>query len=377
MVYFRQREGECAVKRSIIGKIAACLCLLALALGAAPHALAASDRMKMLSNLDVWFSANYRSKKAACIGMAETLLDNRYEPAFVAGVLANIACEGTFGIFENVWGYTPQRLLQVYPGLANAGHSHNYIAHMKGFAQYDSCGHSHSEYGNFSGKLVYNGMSLAALGNMLYAYQAEGWKAKFGMGSIQWSAVRALTLYRYYREAAGTSDNITYAQCMEAEKQCVLYELTHTRTTALTAWRSRNGDRPNTEESAYDAGYYFCYYYETPASYKTVSVTRGNLAVTIYQAMIQGTSLDGWDLTGLQLLTLPAGTQYIEAEAFMGIGCEAVVFPAGCLSIGRRAFAGCERLRYAIIPDDVVVAPDAFDVQVQIIRQTYDMHGSF
>lgn len=38
----------------------------------------------------------------------------------------------------------------------------------------------------------------------------------------------------------------------------------------------------NSAQGAYDAGYYWCYYYEVPANKKKVSVTRGNLAKNSY-----------------------------------------------------------------------------------------------
>ena len=39
---------------------------------------------------------------------------------------------------------------------------------------------------------------------------------------------------------------------------------------------------PNTADGAYEAGRYWCYYYEVPANRETVSVTRGNLARNTY-----------------------------------------------------------------------------------------------
>lgn len=40
----------------------------------------------------------------------------------------------------------------------------------------------------------------------------------------------------------------------------------------------------NSAQGAYDAGYYWCYYYEVPANKETTSVTRGNLAKDTYWA---------------------------------------------------------------------------------------------
>jgi hypothetical protein len=41
---------------------------------------------------------------------------------------------------------------------------------------------------------------------------------------------------------------------------------------------------PNTAEGAYEAGRYWCFYYEVPANRESVSVTRGNLAQNVYWA---------------------------------------------------------------------------------------------
>ena len=63
----------------------------------------------------------------------------------------------------------------------------------------------------------------------------------------------------------------------------------------------------------------------------------------------------------MKLLTLPNGTQSIETEAFCGIAAEAVIIPDGCSSIGSKAFANCEKLRYVWIPNSVLtVSDDAF-----------------
>ena len=38
----------------------------------------------------------------------------------------------------------------------------------------------------------------------------------------------------------------------------------------------------NSADGAYNAGYYWCYYYEVPANKESVAVTRGNLAKNTY-----------------------------------------------------------------------------------------------
>ena len=61
-------------------------------------------------------------------------------------------------------------------------------------------------------------------------------------------------------------------------------------------------------------------------------------------------------------LWLPAALTQIDSEAFEGSGAEIVVIPAGCVAIDSLAFAGCENLKYVILPAgaEIDIAEDAF-----------------
>ena len=63
----------------------------------------------------------------------------------------------------------------------------------------------------------------------------------------------------------------------------------------------------------------------------------------------------------MDVLYLPEDLQLIEAEAFAGTECEAVIVPESCTEIGQGAFAGCDKLVYVRIPAGTAVADDAFD----------------
>ncbi len=65
----------------------------------------------------------------------------------------------------------------------------------------------------------------------------------------------------------------------------------------------------------------------------------------------------------LEALTLPAGTEAIQSEAFEGTAIELVVIPQGCGSIGEHAFANCPSLAEVRVPaglDAGSIDDDAF-----------------
>lgn len=64
----------------------------------------------------------------------------------------------------------------------------------------------------------------------------------------------------------------------------------------------------------------------------------------------------------LNELQFPTSLETVEAEAFSGIDCQAVVIPNGCESIGPKAFSNCKSLLYIVIPASVTyIADDAFE----------------
>lgn len=54
---------------------------------------------RILNDTSLGLSAD---KKRSLASIAEALLNEGYEQAFIAGVLGNIACEGSFGKFESL-----------------------------------------------------------------------------------------------------------------------------------------------------------------------------------------------------------------------------------------------------------------------------------
>ena len=62
----------------------------------------------MITNLESAATSVFggSDKKTCAVEIAEMLLENDFEPAFIAGVLGNIKSEGSCGFFENIMGYT-------------------------------------------------------------------------------------------------------------------------------------------------------------------------------------------------------------------------------------------------------------------------------
>ena len=96
-----------------------------------------------------------------------------------------------------------------------------------------------------------------------------------------------------------------------------------------------------------------------------ILVAQETLPVTRIHHLEEGACRDcglTFSLDGLKQLTLPAFMTVIGEEAFANTGAQAVILPAGCRRIERRAFADCERLEYVFLPNGMeFIAEDAFE----------------
>ena len=70
-----------------------------------------------------------------------------------------------------------------------------------------------------------------------------------------------------------------------------------------------------------------------------------------------------------EILTLPAGLEVIEEEAFMGILARVVVVPDECRRIEARAFVDCPNLVEISVPRNCEVMQNACDASVTITRR--------
>jgi len=87
-------------------------------------------------------------------------------------------------------------------------------------------------------------------------------------GICQWHAGRKSRLITW------CGDNGYDYKTLEGQLYYLKYELTNYYTKVHNYLKTC----PNTDQGAYDAGYYFCYHFEAPASRASKSVTRGNYA---------------------------------------------------------------------------------------------------
>lgn len=202
------------------------------------------------------------SKKLAMVTMADELLNEGYDPAFVAGVLANIYYEGSFGKFESSKYSSGEPAYLVYM-------DENYDYRNK-----------------YSNKLIYNGISLSELAAMLKELDAAGYPGKFGLGSVQWTGGRTKKLVDLYIKEAAGSDTITLDQVVAAEVKMIKNELAGSYKYIHTRWDTAYEAERGSDDAAFSAGYRFCVSYEVPASYRSKAITRGRKAMDVYKIML-------------------------------------------------------------------------------------------
>ena len=135
---------------------------------------------KMLDNLKNVTSLGISAdKKTAILKAAERLLNDKYEPAFVAGVLGNIQNEGTPGIFESSAYKTESKKPE-------------YLKYMD----------NHFDYRNkFSGKSIQE-VGIAAAIDLQNKAKESGYAGKFGLGMIQWTGSRTEGVLASYQKYA-------------------------------------------------------------------------------------------------------------------------------------------------------------------------------
>ena len=215
------------------------------------------------------------SKKNTMASMAEVLQNAGYEPAFIAGVLGNVYCEGDCGKFESSNYKSNPSLKPVY------------LIYMD----------NNYDYANkYSGQNIV-GKSLSEVYSILCELNSKGLlnrdNAGFGLGCVQWSFSRAKGLVEKYIEVASPNDTITLQQVIQAESMYLLQELNNGYHSVYTNWKSTNSGNLNSSTAAYSAGKIVCTEYEKPKdfSYESKWGPRANMASKIYN-LINNSSYD-------------------------------------------------------------------------------------
>ncbi len=254
---------------------------------------------QMLANLKK--SSVLGGKRDAILNVMALLMANGFEPAFAAGVAANIYSEGTYGLFESSRYVSNYQKRPKYFCYLDGG---NYYTQVNGKYEVSAVYLSQEEYDaytgkaekrlrfgeenfyldNYSGKYAQN-VDLDALEALMTTLAEGKWQGKFGLGIVQWTGARTRVLVGFYRKHAGEGGKITASQVVAAENEMILYDLKGSYASVYTGWKSANKDR-NTAEAARTAGAAVCLKYEIPANKESKAVTRGNKAAEIYKAMV-------------------------------------------------------------------------------------------
>ena len=255
-----------------------------------------TGQAKMLENLKKDTSLGLGTKKDAIVSVVALLMESGYEPAFAAGVAANVYAEGSYGFFESSKYITyPKKRPRYFCYLDGGEYYKNgvlttvYLSAAeyktyKGKAEKQLRYAEENFYRNrYSGKYAWD-VNLTQLEALLADLEKGGWVGKFGLGVTQWTGSRTKYLVGFYRKHAGKGNTITKAQVMAAENEAILAELKGAYAFIYSNWKSANGNL-KTEAAAGSAGSLICLKYEIPATKETQAVIRSTKAKAIYRVM--------------------------------------------------------------------------------------------
>ncbi len=201
-----------------------------------------------------------QSKKNTMIKMGTVLLDAGFELGFVAGVLGNIQYEADTGLFES----------SAYN--SNPSAKPAYLKYVD----------THFDYATkFSGKNIKN-VGIKATKELIDKCAAVNYQGKFGLGCVQWTGGRTMTLINCYISVCGANAFPTAEQCYEAEAKLIVDEFKNAYNSVYTEWRN---NFKNSANAGYEAGSLVCRKYEIPAGYQQKAITRGNSAQAIYNVL--------------------------------------------------------------------------------------------
>ena len=222
------------------------------------------SKEKMIENIQK--SSQFKSgKKRTFVVIGKLLLDKGFEPAFVAGILANIYYEGSIGLFE----------------------SSNYKSHPEKKPQYlKYMDELHNYRQKYSHKLITE-VSLKELSKLMELLHSQNWKkGKFGLGCVQWTGERTRKLVQLYVSEAKGKDRINMNEATAAEGKMIINEFNGRYKKIYTEWKNTNLHKIETSKAAYEAGSIVCRKYEVPADYNKKGDIRGKFAMNVYNIML-------------------------------------------------------------------------------------------
>ena len=217
---------------------------------------------EMMKNLTK--SNTYGGKTNAMTIIGQIMLNSGYEPAFVAGLLANIYHEGNFGYFE----------------------SSKYVSHPEHKPKYLKFMDDNYDYASkYSGKCVTD-ININDLKTLCDKLKKDNWnKGKFGLGIIQWTGERTGTLVNYYVAEANGAAKLSMNQVIAAEGKFVMSELKGGYSSIYNDWKKNNANNICSQNAAYNAASQICLRYEIPANKEQRAVERGNTAKNVFKIM--------------------------------------------------------------------------------------------
>ena len=207
----------------------------------------------------------YASKKTGLKIIGELLLYDDFEPAFVAGILANVFHDKKIGYLEKS-DFSP-----------NPENEPEYLKIMDEKYNYRT---------KYSGKLVTD-IPFQDLRNLVDKLNKKKWKeGKFGLGSLQWRGKRTYTLTNLYNSECGSCTKITEEEATSAEGKMIISELRgKTYEHIYKQWKERNTNL-NSPQAASDAGKQIAKEYEIEFNLGENEIkTRGKTAHNMYNVM--------------------------------------------------------------------------------------------
>ena len=212
-----------------------------------------------LENSD-YFKSLSEDKQFTIYSISSVLLDEGYEPEFVAGVLGNIMAENSVGYFENSNYKT------------NPYEEPNYLKLMDKKYNYQN---------------LFSNRSICEVGlekTIVLIGKIDGVNEQFGLGCVQWTGSRTKTLVEYYQAECGDDMILSRDECATAEGKLLIDELAGSHASAYTEWKA-NIVGLDSNEQVYQAA--VCFHDEFVRSDHPETIPdRADFAQAFYCAMM-------------------------------------------------------------------------------------------